>query len=85
MAIVKKQFSTFTVSYADVEIDSDNFKYGIDINGHNGGWGHIWPHELSFTLAQKLRSDDEDQVREALDSVIGNRRYWANELESTLK
>ena len=27
MGIVKKQFSTFTVSYADVEIDFDNFKF----------------------------------------------------------
>ena len=83
--IIKKQFSTFTVSYADVEIDSDNFRYSIDVEGHNGDWGHIWLHELSFTLAQKLRSDDEGQVRDALDLIIDNRRFWANQLESLLK
>lgn len=36
MAIVKKQFSTFSVSYVDTEINSDDFwQYGVDVENDN--------------------------------------------------
>lgn len=85
MGIVKKQFSTFTVSYADVEITPDNFwLYGVDVDNENTGT-NIHGHKLRYHTALQLRSDDEQQVREAMSEVINHRRFWLSQLESLLK
>lgn len=85
MAIVKKQFSTFSVSYVDTDINSDNFyKYGVDVDNDNTGV-HIRGGEFRYATALQIRSDDEQQVREAIAEVIDHRRFWASQLESILK
>lgn len=85
MAIIKKQFSTFTVSYADVEITPDNFwHYAVDVDNENTGT-NIHGHELRYQTALQLRSDDEQQVREAMSEVVNHRRFWLSQLESLLK
>ena len=85
MGIVKKQFSTFTVSYADVEITPDNFwLYGVDVDNENTGT-NIHGHELRYHTAIQLRSDDEQQIREAIAEVINHRRFWLSQLESIAK
>lgn len=85
MGIIKKQFSTFTVSYADVEITPDNFwLYGVDVDNETTGT-NIHGHELRYHTAIQLRSDDEQQVREAMSEVVNHRRFWLSQLESLLK
>ena len=85
MAIIKKQFSTFIVSYADVEITPNNFwLYGVDVDNENTGT-NIHGHELRYQTALQLRSDDEQQVREAMSEVVNHRRFWLSQLESLLK
>ena len=85
MAIVKKQFSTFSVSYVDTDINSDNFyKYGVDVDNDNTGV-HIRGGEFRYATALQIRSDDEQQVRDAIAEVIDHRRFWASQLESILK
>lgn len=85
MGIVKKQFSTFTVSYADVEITPDNFwLYGVDVDNENYG-AHIRGGEFYYDIALQIRSDDEQQVREAIAEVINHRRFWLSQLESIAK
>lgn len=85
MAIVKRQFPTFSVSYVDTEINSDNFwKYGVDVE--NGDTSvHIRNSELNCVTALQIRSDDEQQVRDAIAEVIDSRRFWLSQLESILK
>lgn len=85
MAIVKKQFSTFSVSYVDTEINSDNFwEYGVDVENENYG-AHIRGGEFNYDIALQIRSDNEQQVREAIAEVINHRRFWLSQLESLLK
>lgn len=85
MGIIKKQFSTFTVSYADVEINSNDFwEYGVDVENENYG-AHIRGGEFCYDTALQIRSDDEQQVREAITEVIYHRRFWLSQLESLLK
>lgn len=85
MGIIKKQFSTFTVSYADVEINSNNFwEYGVDVENENYS-AHIRGGEFRYATALQIRSDDEQQVREAIAEVIDHRRFWLSQLESLLK
>ena len=84
--IIKKQFSTFTVSYVDREITPDNFWVygGVDVDNETTGI-HIHGHELRYQTALQLRSDDEQQVREAMSEVVDHRRFWLSQLESLLK
>lgn len=85
MGIIKKQFSTFSISYVDTEINSDNFwKYGVDIENENT-CTHIRGGEFRYDTALQIRSDDEQQVREAIEEVIDHRRFWLSQLESLLK
>ena len=85
MAIIKKQFSSFTVTYADEEITPNNFwHYGVDVDNENTGT-NIHGHELRYQTALQLRSDDEQQVREAMSEVVNHRRFWLSQLESLLK
>lgn len=85
MVRIKKQFSTFTVSYTDVEITPDNFcRYGVDVDNENYG-AHIRGGEFNYALALQIRSDDEQQVREVISEVIKGRKFWLSQLESLLK
>lgn len=85
MGIIKKQFSTFSISYVDTEINSDDFwKYGVDIENENTST-HIRGGEFRYATALQIRSDDEQQVREAIEEVIDHRRFWLSQLESLLK
>lgn len=85
MSIVKKQFSTFSVSYSDVEINSNDFwKYGVDVENDNTSV-HLRGGEFCYATALQIRSDDEQQVREAIAEVIYHRRFWLSQLESIMK
>ena len=85
VGIIKKQFSTFTVSYGDVEITPDNFwLYDVWIDSETGGTS-IHGHELRYHTALQLRSDDEQQVREAMSEIVNHRRFWLSQLEDLLK
>ena len=85
MAIVKKQFSTFTVSYVDMDINSKNFwEYGVDVENDNTSV-HLRGGEFRYATALQIRSDDEQQVREAIAEVIDHRRFWLSQLESMMK
>lgn len=85
MAIVKKQFSSFTVTYTDEEITPNNFwHYGVDVDNEEYGV-HIRGGEFYYDLALQIRSDDEQQVREAIAEVVNHRRFWLTQLESLLK
>lgn len=85
MAIIKKQFSSFTVTYTDEEITPNNFwHYGVDVDNENTGT-NIHGHELRYQTALQLRSDDEQQVREAMSEVVNHRRFWLSQLELLLK
>lgn len=85
MAIVKKQFSTFSVLYVDTEINSKNFwEYGVDVENDNTSV-NLRGGEFRYATALQIRSDDEQQVRDAIAEIIYNRRFWASQLESILK
>lgn len=85
MGIIKKQFSTFSVSYVDTEINSGNFwEYGVDVESENYG-AYIRGGEFRYDTALQIRSDDEQQVREAIAEVIDHRRFWLSQLELLLK
>ena len=85
MAIVKKQFPTFSVSYEDVEINSDDFwKYGVNVENDDTSV-HLRGGEFCYDTARQIRSDDEQQVREAIAEVIYHRRFWLSQLESMMK
>jgi len=85
MAIVKKQFPTFSVSYVDTEINSKNFwEYGVDVENDNTSV-HLRGGEFRYATALQIRSDDEQQVREAIAEVIYHRRFWLSQLESIMK
>ena len=85
MGYITKNFSTFSISYVDVKITEDNFhKYGYDVEGKCGYVG-IHTNELTYELSLQLRSDDENQVRDALDTIIRYRMFWANMLSSMLQ
>lgn len=85
MSIIKKQFSTFTVSYEDVEINSDNFwKYGVDVENDDTS-ERLRGGEFRYAAALQIRSDDEQQVREAIAEIINHRRFWLSQLESIIK
>ena len=85
MSLIKKQFSSFTVTHTDEEITPNNFwHYGVNIDNEFGGV-HIRGHELRFETALQLRSDDEQQVREAMSEVVNHRRFWLSQLELLLK
>lgn len=86
MGIIKKQFSTFTIEYVDVEITPDTYnKFSVCVENDNDGYGHIKPSEMTLQIATMLHSDDELIVREAIQGIIDNRRYWTSRLESILK
>lgn len=85
MAIVKKQFSTFSVSYVDTEINSKNFwEYGVDVENDNTSV-NLRGGEFRYATALQIRSNDEQQVREAIAEVIDHRRFWLSQLESIMK
>lgn len=86
MGIIKKQFSTFTIEYVDMDITPDTYhKFSVCVENDNDGYGHIKPSEMTLQIATMLRSDDELIVRRAIQGVIDNRRYWTSRLESILK
>lgn len=87
MAIIRKQFSTFAIEYVNMEITIDNFhKFGVDIETlDENNWAHIRPGEMTYHTALQFRSDDEQQVRDAIDTIVNNRRFWADQLASFLK
>ena len=85
MATIKKQFSTFTVSYADVEINSNDFwKYGVDVENDNTSV-HLRGGEFYYDAALQIRSDDEQQIREAIAGIIYHRQFWLSQLETIMK
>jgi hypothetical protein len=85
MRTIKKQFSTFEVSYADVEINSRDFwQYGVDVK-NDDTIVHLRGGEFRYDTALQIRSDDEQQVREAIAEVIDHRRFWLYQLKSILK
>lgn len=85
MSIIKKQFSTFTVSYADVEITPNNFwHYGVYVDNEDYGVC-IRGGEFNYALALQIRSNDEQQVREVISEVVKGRQFWLSQLESLLK
>lgn len=85
MSRIEKQFSTFTVSYVDVEITPDNYwRYGVDVDNEDYGV-HIRGGEFNYTLALQIRSNDEQQVREVMSEVVKGRQFWLSQLESLLK
>lgn len=86
MGIIKKQFSTFTIEYVDMDITLDTYhKFSVCVENDNGGYGHIKPSEMTLQIATMLRSDDELIVRRAIQGVVDNRQYWTSQLESILK
>lgn len=85
MAIIKKQFSTFTVSYEDVEITPNNYyHYGVFVDNEDYGVC-IRGGEFNYALALQIRSNDEQQVREVMSEVVKGRQFWLSQLESLLK
>lgn len=85
MAIIKKQFATFTIFYEDVEINSNDFwKYGIGVENDNTSV-RLRGGEFCYNTALQIRSDDEQQVREAIAEIIYHRRFWLSQLESIMK
>lgn len=85
MSLIKKQFSSFTVTYTDEEITPNNFwHFGVDVENDNTRV-HLRGGEFCYATALQIRSDDEQQVREAIAEVIDHRRFWLLELESILK
>lgn len=59
-------------------------KCRVEVDG-TGGNTYIRPHELTYDLWVQLTSENEAQVREALDSILVYRKFYANDLESILK
>lgn len=85
MSIIKKQFSTFTVSYEDVEITPNNYcHYGVSVDNEDYGVC-IRGGEFNYALALQIRSNDEQQVREVMSEVVKGRQFWLSQLESLLK
>lgn len=85
MSLIKKQFSSFTVTYTDEEITPNNFwHFGVDVENDNTSV-HLRGGEFRYATALQIRSDDEQQVREAIAEVIDHRRFWLSQLESVMK
>ena len=85
MSLIKKQFSSFTVTYTDEEITPNNFwHFGVDVENDNTSV-HLRGGEFRHATALQIRSDDEQQVREAIAEAIDHRRFWLSQLESILK
>lgn len=85
MSLIKKQFSSLTVTHTDEEITPNNFwHFGVDVENDNTSV-HIRGGEFNYATALQIRSDDEQQVREAIAEVIDHRRFWLSQLESILK
>lgn len=85
MDIIKKQFSTFTLSYNDVEITHDNYwKHDVTVSGENC-WQYIHGSELCYEFALQIRSDNEQQIRDVIAAIINDRQFYISQLESILK
>lgn len=87
MAHIATQFPTFRILVCGGEdhLTQDNFnKYHVEVDG-TGGFTTIHRHELTYDLMVKFTSGDETQVRDALDTVLIHRQFFARELDSILK
>ena len=84
--VINKQFPTFRLLiYGESPITQHNInKCYVEIDG-TGGYTIIQHHELNYDLMVQLTSNDETQVRNALDTVLTHRQFIANELGSILK
>lgn len=84
--VINKQFPTFRLLiYGESPITQHNIdKCYVEIDG-TGGYTIIQHHELNYGLMVQLTSNDETQVRNALDTVLTHRQFIANELGSILK